>query len=551
MQGSATTTIGNYIIQRLYELGVRHMFGVPGDYVLDFLDEVVKSPIKWIGNCNELNAGYAADGYARTTGLGAVAVTHGVGGFSLLNAVAGAYAEQIPLVVINGAPSSAHRNADLMVHHLSGDYLVQYEIFRKLTVDAVLLTDAQSAPDEIDRILVGCITHKRPVYLEIPRDMVALPCRAPGPLRFPEKKSDPEILEECVEEAAALINASRHPVLLAGVELVRFGLAEAVLRLIERIEIPFVMTASSKSALPELHPQFIGIYQGALSRDSVRREIESSDCVLSLGFWETDWDTGGFSVNFDQRRMISANDGQVRIKRHIFPNVVMGDFIAGLSRALTPRSFMSSHPSTPLRLKEPYHPQPEAALRSARFFERLNSFLDDGMILLAEPGDAGCAATDMLVEEAGNFIVQDYYLSIGYCLPASLGISLGRPDKRPVVLTGDGAFQMTVQELSTLLRHGCRPVIFLLNNEGYLVERLLHKDGPYNDIQNWKYHRLPSVFGADFLSFEVRTEGDLEEAMSAALRERDKLIFVELRLASHDCSDGLARMAERFRALGG
>jgi indolepyruvate decarboxylase len=546
----STTTIAQYILHRLYDAGIRHLFGVPGDYVLDFFDAVVQSPIQWIGNCNELNAGYAADGYARTTGLGAAVVTYGVGGFSILNAVAGAYAEQVPLIIISGAPHSPRRQANAWVHHLTRDYLLQYDIFRRVTVDAAMLTNEHTAPDEIDRVIRSCLTQKRPVYLEIPLDMTHRPCRAPAPLASATvRHSDPGALAECVAEAVSLVNAAEHPVVLAGVELLRFGLAGQVLKMIEKIELPFATTVSSKSALPELHPQFIGIYQGALSGGRVRREIESSDCVLSLGVWLTDWDTGGFSAQIDDQRLIAAHIDQIRIKYHAFPNVLLADFIRGLTDTLTPRTFAASHPAAPLAPKPRFHPQPAAPLTAKRFYERLNSFLDDRMILMAEPRDAACAASDLSVEEADNFIVQAYYFSLGYCLPASLGVSLGRPDKRPVLLVGDGAFQMTAQELSTLVRNRCRPVIFLINNGGYLIERLLHKDGPYNDIQNWDYHVLPSVFGTGSIRFKVTTEGDLESALSVAQQEWNSLVFVEVNLGSDDCSASLDRFAERYRRL--
>lgn len=543
-------TLGSYLVHRLEEAGIGHVFGVPGDYVLDFLDQVTHSSLRWVGTCNELNAGYAADGYARLHGLGAAVVTYGVGGFSILNAVAGAYAEQVPLVVVSGAPPALRRQTGAMVHHLTTDYLLQFELFRKITVDGAMLVNPQTAPDEIDRVLAACRAHQRPVYLELPMDMARTACRAPQPLAArPPPASEPEALAECVSEAARRLNAAQHPVVLAGVELPRFGLAETALRLIEKVELPYATTVGSKSALPELHPQFVGLYQGALSRPAVRQEIETADCVLALGVWMTDFDTGGFSVKLEPRQLISANSESVRIGFHTYPGVRLADFIAALEPALTPRPFAASHPAHPMRMKSCFEAQPGAPLTVRRFFARLDSFLNDDMILLVEPGDAVCAAPDLYIEEPENFIAQAYYLSIGYCTPAALGVSLARPRKRAVVLTGDGAFQMTAQEVSTLLRQNCPAIFFLLNNRGYMIERKLHADGPYNDIGDWQYHRLPDALGGGAVTRRVTTEDELEEALATALTERDRFVFIELCFPDGDCSAALDALGEKFRAM--
>ncbi|HOV87651.1 MAG TPA: thiamine pyrophosphate-binding protein [Syntrophobacteraceae bacterium] len=543
-------TVSRYLLGRLHEIGIQHLFGVPGDYVLDFLDEVIAGPIQWVGNCNELNAGYAADGYARLNGAGAAVVTYGVGGLSILNAVAGAYAEHVPLVVISGAPPSRRRESGAMVHHLVSDYFLQLDIYRKLTADAVILTDPSTAPEEIDRVLGHCIARKLPVYLEIPADIAVAPCRRPGKLHeIPLPPSDPAVLAECVSEAAEKINRADHPLVLAGVELVRFGLGGDALRLVETVEIPFSTMVSSKSALPELHPQFVGLYQGGWSREAVRRQVEESDCLLSLGVWMTDLDTGMFSMNLDDRRMIAAGGGQVRIGHHYYPQIRLKDFIERLTPAVRPRSYLASHPAESYRPKPPFAPEKSKMLTAPRLYQCIEHFLDDRMILLAEPGDAFCAAPEFHIEEAENFLVQSYYASIGYCTPAALGVALACPGKRPVVLTGDGAFQMTAQEVSTLIRHRCPALILVINNDGYLIERLLHEDGPYNDLQRWDYAGLPRVFdsGSRSVGMRVSTEDELDGAMKIAAGEKDRLVLIEACLPNRDCSAGLRRLGDTFR----
>ena len=544
-------TVSRYLLQRLQEAGIRHLFGVPGDYVLDFLDEVVASPIHWVGTCNELNAGYAADGYARLNGIGGAVVTYCVGGFSILNAVAGAYAERVPLLVISGAPATRRREAGALVHHLVSDYYLQFEIFKKVTTDAALLSNPETAPDEIDRVIHNGVARKLPVYLEIPADMAMAPCRPPAVLPPPAPlSSDTDSLKDCIEEAAGLIDRSSAPIVLAGVEMLRFGLGSDVLRLVETVELPFATMLSSKCVLPELHPQFVGIYQGGWSREAVRQQVESSDCLLSLGARMTDLDTGLFSVNLDHRHMIVAGDGSVRIRNHFFHNVQLADFIRGLTGAVQPRSYLTSHPAEPCRPKRTFVPEQTRPLTASRLYERLNAFLDDRMILLAEPGDAFCAAPEFYVDEAENFLVQAFYSSIGYCTPAALGVALARPRKRPLVLTGDGAFQMTAQEISTMIRHRCPGVILLINNDGYLVERVLHTDGPYNDLQMWDYSALPAAFGGSdgVRGFRVTTESELEAALTLATAEPDKLYLIEAVLAGRDCSAGLTRLGAAFHA---
>ncbi len=549
MVHSSNATVSQYIIRRLQQIGVNHIFSVPGDYVLDFMDRIVDSPIELIGNCNELNAGYATDAYARLNGIGAAVVTYGVGGFSILNAVAGSYAERVPVIMISGAPNSARRESHALVHHLIGEYTLQYEVFRKITADAVLLTNPKTAPEEIDRVILNCLTQKRPGYIEIPVDMVDRPCAEPGDTRFEvHRSSDPDSLAESVEEAAGLMNAAEKPVILAGIEIERFGLGREMLDLVERIEIPYATTINGKSVIPELHPQFMGVYQGGLSRDVVRKQVEASDCVLALGVWMTDMTTGGFTSALKSDRLVSAHYDRIQIRHHYYDSVWMGDFIAALSKALNPRLYRSSHPTNPHQPLGTFAPQPNTAITIKRFYDRLNRFLDDDMILIAETGDAICAAPELYIEETENFLAQAYYLSIGYGVPAALGVSLARPNKRVVLLEGDGAFQMTAQETSTLIRYECNPIIFLLNNDGLVIERMIH-DGPYNDIQQWKYHRLANVFGEGVLCLEVKTEEDMEKALQTAQDHPHQMVFVEVHFSRTDCSEALKRLGSELRKL--
>lgn len=538
-------TVSRYLVSRLHEVGINHIFGVPGDYVLDFLDEVIAGPIRWVGNCNELNAGYAADGYARMNGSGAAVVTYGVGGLSILNAVAGAFAEQVPLIIISGAPATGDRESGAKVHHLISTYYMQLDMYRKITTDAAILIDPETAPDMIDRVIRNCIMRKLPVYLEIPADMANAACRLPGaPLSVKPAPSNQDNLMDCIQQVAAKFKTAQNPVIMAGVELLRFRLGADTLRLVETAEVPFVTMLSSKSILPEFHPQFAGIYQGGWSTEAVRRQVEESDCILSLGVWITDLDTGMFSINLDSHRMITAGGGKVDVGSHSYPQVQLKDFIRKLTMNIEARDYMVSHPAESLQPRKPFKPEKECQLTARRLYEGLNFYLNDQMVLLAEQGDALCAAPEFTIEEADNFIVQSYYCSNGFCTPAALGVSLAQPDKRPVVLTGDGAFQMTSQEVSTLIRERRPAVIVIINNDGYLIERVLHPDAPYNDIQMWNYSKASELYaGGDFvIGIQVTTEEELDQALKTMAREKDKLIMIEACLPNRDFSAGLQRL---------
>lgn len=541
-------TVGEYLSHRLKSLGIDHVFGVPGDYVLDLMDVLLENSLELVCTCNELNAGYAADAYARIRGIGAVCITYGVGGFSLVNAVVGAYAERVPLVVISGAPNSSVRSDtnNLLLHHTTGDYNLQFSIMQKATVASVILANATQAGSQIDQALAACVHYKRPVYIEIPLDIVNQPCTPSEPVQIPQLNfTDTEALKESVEEAIELLEKAQRPVILAGVEFHRFGLQNKLLELLKTTGYPIATTLLGKSCISEAHPQFIGTYVGALSREYVNQRIETADCVLCLGAIMSDMNLGGNTAKLDQHKLINANSEKVKIKYHFYQPVYLGDFIDGLIAKLYKKDYetLDIKPASYLLSKE-FEVQPQQKLSNLRFYERLNHFLDDEFIVISDTGDAIVATIDLLMSKETDFIGQAFYLSIGYSIPACLGAGLASKS-RPIVFVGDGAFQMTAQELSTIIRHNLNPIIFLINNDGYTIERVI-KDGPYNDLQPWKYHKLPEVFGKSW-SCEVRTEGELESALTKAKENTDCVSFIEVHLERFDCSQGLVRLGRALR----
>ncbi|MFH1877600.1 MAG: thiamine pyrophosphate-binding protein [Candidatus Omnitrophota bacterium] len=547
MGASQTGTVGQYLAARLYQAGLKHIFGVPGDYVLSFFDCLEESGMRVICTCNELNAGYAADAYARENGAGGVCVTYGVGGFSLFNAVVGSHAERLPVIVVSGGPKLSERSDHHLLHHTIGDMNLQYRIYQEITIASVILTNPQQAPRQIDETITACLRYKRPVYIEIPTDLVNKPCRKAGPFEIDTTiYSDRPALGEAVEEAADILRKAEDPVILAGVEAHRLGARRELQELVDKSGYPFVVTLLGKSVIPEQHPQFAGIYGGAASRKSAWDLAHGADVILSLGALMTDIQIGKDRTLLELSRMISANSDNVRIKHHVYNHVSLKDFIIALKDALPagtadPAKFR--HPSEDMKTE--FIPEAGKKITARRFYQRINRFIDKNTTIIADTGDALFSAANLFLPEGCMFIDQAFYLSIGYSVPAALGAKLASPGRRPVVFVGDGAFQMTAQELSTIIRHRLNPVFFLLNNQGYTVERVIH-DGPYNDIFTWKYHKFPELFDSGW-GFEVRTEDDLEKALEKAEKNNGETAFIEVHLDKWDCSENLKKLARDIK----
>src|SRR5947207_182054 len=381
------TSIGEYLIERLHAHGVRHVFGIPGDYVLSFYEQLQRSPLRIVNMCDEQGAGFAADAYARVRGLGVVCITYCVGGLKVVNTTAEAFAEKSPVVVISGAPGMKEREKNPLLHHKVREFDTQKKVFDQLTIASTVLSDPQTAFQEIDLVLHAALRYKRPVYIELPRDVAA----APGihhhtPLEFHEQ-SDDRTLREALAEAREMINAAQKPVILAGVEVHRFGLQNTLLRLAEKTNLPVAATILGKSVIGEQHPFYMGVYAGAMGRDDVRRYVESSDCLVMLGAFMTDVNLGIYTAHLDLARSIYATSEKLSIRYHNFENVRFKDFMRGLLKARLRRRASARIP----------RPRPLAVYPSARgkdkvtvksLFQRLNAFLDERMIVVTDIGDA-------------------------------------------------------------------------------------------------------------------------------------------------------------------
>lgn len=540
---SAFPQIGDYLIEQLYSHGARHIFGIPGDYVLGFYDKLAHSPIEVINTCDEQGAGFAADAYARIRGLGAVCITYCVGGLKVANTTAQAFAEKSPVVVISGSPGLNERWKNPLLHHKVRDFDTQKKVFEQLTVAGTVLDDPQTALQEIDRVLYAALRYKRPVYIELPRDMAQVQGTAHPKLAKGVEKSNPNALREALEEAVEMINEARQPVIIADVELHRFGLQDELLQLARKTGIPVAATILGKSVIAEHHPFYLGVYEGAMGREDIRQYVETSDCLILLGAFMTDINLGIFTARIDQGRSIYATSEKLSIRYHSYTDVRFQDFIHGLIKGhIHPRAGEHPHPIWP----QPFVPEKGRTMTVQRLFQCINALIDEDFVVLPDVGDAMFAAADLFIHSHTEFISPAYYTSMGFAVPASIGAQKAHPQVRPLVLVGDGAFQMTGMEVSTAMRFGANPIIVILNNKGYGTERPM-QDGAFNDLHPWHYDRVLGVLGQG-KGFVVNTEDQLDQALQEAKRQSNELCIIEVTLAPDDYSPALRRLTDRMRA---
>ena len=560
-------TVGGYLIQSLYDHGVHHIFGVPGDFALGFYQQLTQyNKLKIINTCDEQGAGFAADAYARVNGLGVVCVTYCVGGLKVVNATAQAFAEKSPLVVISGAPGIKERTKSALLHHKVRDYDTQQRIFEHITIDSVLLNNLTTAAKDINRVLSSAKRYKRPVYIELPRDMVSAPIYIqksfedfktvsqsyPETTKLVEEEeygTDMPSMQEALSEATTMINSSKKPIIIAGVEIHRFGLQGVLLQLIDKTNIPVVATVLSKSVVSEDHPYYLGVYEGAMGYESVRKYVESSDCLILLGALMTDINFGISPTPIEQSRSIYVTSEKLSIKHHIFENVPLQEFLNGLIEApLKKREFIMSiqkrhNNSHNAQDKRYFLLSKDKKITVKHLFKRLNFSITNNTIVIADVGDSLFGALDLTIHGLTEFLSPAYYLSMGFAVSAAIGAQLANPKLRPIVIVGDGAFQMTGMELSTIARFKLNPIVVVLNNGGYGTERPM-LDGSFNDILPWNYSRITEIIGHG-KGFVIETEDQLEEAISAAenIYSREFCIL-DVRLDTYDGSPAFKRLTE-------
>ena len=525
--------IGAFLLRRLEEAGVKHLFGVPGDYNLGLLQQLQDSgALKWVGTCNELNASYAADGYARLNGLGALLVTNGVGPLSSINGVGGSCSEHVPVICISGSIPLRSIDRGLGMHHTMADGTFDHFLnaYAHVTAARARLTP-RNAATEIDRLILTAWREKLPVYMELPSDITHLDIEVPdAPLVLADPPSDPERLRSCIAAIAQRLAAAKSPAIVVDSDAGRYGVGPELMKLAERLQAPIAAINAAKSMIDENFAYYVGIYGGKASEPVARETVEKSDCLLAIGYRPIEVTTGDFTAAFPAST-IHARGHSVDVGDDNYQAVTLKEVLRGVIDTVP--QVMDRPPRPVAATLAGARADGAAKLTQTAYWQAIQGYLRPGDVLYVDNGTS-FVLLGLKLPPKCTFVGSINWGSIGFSVGALLGALTAAPGRRHLLFVGDGSFQVSAQELSTILRHDHKPVIFLINNGGYTIERgYLGKNESYNDVANWAYADLPKVFRADTTarSFVVRTVGDLQRVLSTP---NDTMIFVESIMDRHD-----------------
>lgn len=569
---TAQIDLTEFLFRRLHQIGVRSAHGVPGDYNLTALDYIEPAGLHWVGNANELNAGYAADGYARIRGASVLVTTGGVGELSAINAIAGAYAEMAPVVHIVGTPPTQAQTGGVNLHHTLGDGNFRHfaEMAAKVTVAQANLIDAATATDSIDRCLQACISNSRPVYIELPTDMVAAKVPASAldkPLDLSRRFTDEGFEDTEVDLIIEKIYSAKQPFIIVDGFTNRYGIAEEADELVRVTGFPTSTTPFGKGIINETYPNFHGIYAGMAGNQIYNPWAYGTDLVLRLGPLNSDVNTYGFSTIPDAHKAITFDRDFVEVTGTKYTNVHIKSLLRRILDRLDKTKLPKQEPYPDLgipseELKALAPTQPEDVIDQLTFWRRISTFFRTGDIILTETGTPSLGGRDFVLPPHTHLINSSIWLSIGYMLGAAQGAALAQRELlaegkqsqgRTILFEGDGSLQMTAQAFSDIIRNRLDITIFILNNDGYTIERWIHgmKAG-YNDIQPWRYLEAPNYFGApkDDPAYPVLTKraenwGQLHEILAdKQLREGKGLNIVEVMMTKEDAPDVLKKLVQ-------
>ncbi|HGY3366459.1 thiamine pyrophosphate-binding protein [Citrobacter freundii] len=544
-------SVADYLLDRLAGCGVGHLFGVPGDYNLQFLDHVIEHPnVCWVGCANELNAAYAADGYARVSGVGALLTTFGVGELSAINGIAGSYAEYVPVLHIVGAPCrGAQRRGELMHHTLgNGDFQHFYRMQQAVTTASAVL-DEQNACYEIDRVLRAMLIERRPGYLMLPADVAKQPATPPNDILIvPLSEPESSVAEAFRYHARERLLDSPRVALLADFLALRFGLQPVLQRWMAETPMAHATLLMGKGLFDERHPAFVGTYSAGASSDYVRLAIEDADTIFCVGTQFVDTLTAGFTQQLPQERTIDVQPHASRIGTSWF-NIPMEQAVTTLRELCLEMSF-SLPPERPPVARIQVEKGP---LTQENFWHTVQQYLAPNDIILVDQGTAAFGAAALSLPCGAEVLVQPLWGSIGYALPAAFGAQTACPDRRVILIIGDGAAQLTIQELGSMLRDGQSPVILLLNNDGYTVERAIHgANQRYNDIAAWSWTLVPQAFSRECQAecWRVTQAVQLEEVL-ARQSHPQRLSLIEVVLPKADLPELLRTVTRALESRNG
>ncbi|EMB2524517.1 indolepyruvate decarboxylase, partial [Salmonella enterica subsp. enterica serovar Montevideo] len=541
-------TVADYLLDRLAGCGIGHLFGVPGDYNLQFLDHVIDHPtLRWVGCANELNAAYAADGYARMSGTGALLTTFGVGELSAINGIAGSYAEYVPVLHIVGAPCSAAQQRGELMHHTlgDGDFRHFYRMSQAISVASSIL-DEQNACFEIDRVLGEMLAARRPGYIMLPADVAKKTAIPPTEaLALPVHEAQSGVETAFRYHARQCLMNSRRIALLADFLAGRFGLRPLLQRWMAETPIAHATLLMGKGLFDEQHPNFVGTYSAGASSKEVRQAIEDADRVICVGTRFVDTLTAGFTQQLPAERTLEIQPYASRIGETWF-NLPMAQAVSTLRELCLECAFApppTRSAGQPVRIDK-------GELTQESFWQTLQQYLKPGDIILVDQGTAAFGAAALSLPDGAEVVVQPLWGSIGYSLPAAFGAQTACPDRRVILIIGDGAAQLTIQKMGSMLRDGQAPVILLLNNDGYTVERAIHGAAQrYNDIASWNWTQIPPALNAAQQAecWRVTQAIQLAEVLERLARPQ-RLSFIEVMLPKADLPELLRTVTRALNA---
>ncbi|HTZ91755.1 MAG TPA: thiamine pyrophosphate-binding protein [Streptosporangiaceae bacterium] len=510
-------TVIQHVLGRLKDIGIDDIFGVAGDFAFPVQDAIVGYPgINWLGCCNELNAGYAADGYARVRGIGALSTTYGPGELGAIGAIGGAYAENVPVFHLTGMPTRAAQHKRQLVHHTLGNG--EFDFFAKMAgpvVCARAIISPQNAVYETERLIAAALYHRRPVYMAIPSDVADQEILgAAQPADMP--RSNPDSVSAATQAILSALDSAGTACILPGMLTKRTGLQPQLQAFIDASGIPFATMFADKSVLEEQQPSFIGMYDGRLMNPDVRAYVESCDQVVTIGTLMTDFNTGAFTARLDPMKTMAIKHHYTRVGQQEFHDVEMGDLLSSLASQVRRRERDTSLRPASLGMATG---QAGDAITADALYPRWADFLRPDDVVVAETGTSSMGLAFAQMPEGATFHNQTLWGAIGWATPAAFGAGVAAPDRRVVLFTGEGSHQLTAQEISQMGRRGLKPTVFVLNNSGYLIERLLCKDPniAYNDLATWRYSELPHALGCDgWFTARVTTCSELDQALQQA-----------------------------------
>ncbi|KIK57416.1 hypothetical protein GYMLUDRAFT_46289 [Collybiopsis luxurians FD-317 M1] len=548
--------VGVYLLHRLEELGVKSFFGVPGDFNLGFLDLVEDYPgIDWVGTCNELNAAYAADGYARIKpgSVGAVLTTYGVGELSAINGIAGAYAEIVPVVHVAGFPSLTDQKNKPLLHHTLGDgrYNAYAQAADLFACSQTILNNADTAAAEIDRVLSDCVIQSRPVYIALPTDVAYIKIsseRLKVPLPRLPIPNNAEGESAVIEEVVKLIEEAEGDVaVLIDAAAVRYNVAEEVKDFVEKSGFAVYASPMGKSVISEHYAKYGGLYIGLLTRPEIKNKIEDAKLILSIGAVKSDLNTGNFTAKLDISRTIELHHATTKIRHAEYPGIGMKHLLPKLTSALSSSSSIKSSTlsvSVPKwTYPIPQDPSSGDIISQAWLWPRIGEFLRPKDVVVAETGTSAFGVLDIPFPDGAVFVSQILWGSIGWTVGSTLGAAMAARERglgRTILFIGDGSLQLTVQELSTMLREGLKPIVFVLNNNGYTIERAIRGERrKYNDVHNWDYTHLlkalGDIDGTRSKSYAVNTKAELNTLLNnETFAAADLMQVVEMKMEKFD-----------------